>query len=347
MIIEYNESRIYVSFNHNHTYCCFGTNIGFYIYEINPFKKMISRKIEGGVSLIKMLHESNIIIFVGNNSGLYPNNKLIIWDEEKKSAVGEISFNSKIDNIRITKKYILVMCNKKIHIYLFDNLVLVKTITTQSESKLMAIGLEESQYIAYPSEIIGSINITKIDEDYLEAIEAHTNVIENVLLSDCGKYLVSASERGTLIRIFDIHTRVQIRELRRGCDPAKITNLALSSDNKVLLVSSDKGTIHLYHTNINTNEQNNHYWENYGIKYLKPILPDYFNSIWSFCQIYLTNLITYSVIDNTISKIYTLADNGQFYIIDYSDPTNPVIEETIKYISDESDPFSDRSSTIR
>ena len=31
-----------------------------------------------------MLYESNIIVFVGrSDSGLYPNNKLIIWDDFK------------------------------------------------------------------------------------------------------------------------------------------------------------------------------------------------------------------------------------------------------------------------
>ena len=93
--------EVYISFNHTNNYCCFGTSIGFYIYQINPFQKVLSRKIDGGVSMIKMLHESNIILFVGKTDrGLYPNNKLIIWDDHKKNVLGEISYNNKIINIR-------------------------------------------------------------------------------------------------------------------------------------------------------------------------------------------------------------------------------------------------------
>ena len=41
-----NKENIYVSFNHNDTHCCFGTAIGFYIFQINPFNKILSRKID-------------------------------------------------------------------------------------------------------------------------------------------------------------------------------------------------------------------------------------------------------------------------------------------------------------
>ena len=46
-------------------------------------------------------------------------------------------------------------------------------------------------------------------------------------------------------------------------------------------------------------------------------------------------------------NIFVFGNNGQFYLINYEDTLNPIIEKTIKYISDESDPFSERSTTIR
>ena len=54
-------NQTYISFNQTEKYVCFGTNIGFYIYSLNPFKKILSRKIDSGVSIVKMLYESNII----------------------------------------------------------------------------------------------------------------------------------------------------------------------------------------------------------------------------------------------------------------------------------------------
>ena len=34
------------------------------------------------------------------NKGSYPNNKLIIWDDSRKSVLGEIQYNNKIDNLK-------------------------------------------------------------------------------------------------------------------------------------------------------------------------------------------------------------------------------------------------------
>jgi len=79
MILNTPNGQIYISFNQLKNYCCFGTDIGFYVYQLAPFKKMVSRKIDGGVSMVKMLHESNIFIFVGKSkTNLYPRNKLIM-----------------------------------------------------------------------------------------------------------------------------------------------------------------------------------------------------------------------------------------------------------------------------
>ena len=348
MILNTPTGEIYLSFNQLKNFCCFGTDIGFYVYQISPFKKMISRKIEGGVSMIKMLHESNIFIFVGKTpNGFYPNNKLIVWNDENKTVLGEINFNSEIKDINITKEYILVLCNKKIYIYNFENLGLIKSIDMSPSNIIMGTGIEGSENLIYTSDERGVVNIAKFTKDHLETITAHKNNIDNLQVSNDGKYLITASTKGTLVRIFSIEDGELVQEVRRGCDPIKITDLSLSNDNNVLLVSSGKGTLHLYHTHINDNSEQNKNWDDYGMKYIRNMLPDYFNSQWSFAQIYISGVETSSVVNNIEKKVYVFGNNGQFYIIDYTDTLNPIIEKTIKYISDEGDPFSERSTTIK
>ena len=106
-------------------------------------------------------------------------------------------------------------------------------------------------------------------------------------------------------------------------------NLVLQGDNSKLLVSSVKGTIHLYYTNIDENEDNrNTKFENYGTGYLKNYLPEmivpsYFNSEWSFCKIYLSGIVTYSVFNKLNNRIYSFGNNGEFYEISYEDVNNP------------------------
>ena len=343
--------EVYISFNHTNNYCCFGTSIGFYIYQINPFQKVLSRKIDGGVSMIKMLHESNIILFVGKTDrGLYPNNKLIIWDDHKKNVLGEISYNNKIINIDLTKNNIIVLCEHKIYIYEFESLTLVKSIDIVGSGNMMSIGSEETDYLIYPGNEIGTVNITKLNSDYFQKIQAHTSSIKTLYLNSTGSHFVTASETGTLVRIFNTETGEKVKELRRGCDQTEIKDVRMSVDNSLLLVSSNKGTIHIYNTGINPDcENKNALWENYGSSYIKAVIPvpEYFNSEWSFSKIYLSGIETFSIIKSDEKTIYSFGNDGQFYKINFSDADKPIIEKTIKYISDESDPFSERSTTIK
>lgn len=338
---------LYTSFNQSNDCIIFGTKTGFYVYTINPFKKIIARKIPGGVSLATMLYKSNIVIFVGNvDKGLYPKKKLIIWDDHKRTVIGEILFKYNILNIKVTKKNIIVITLKKIYIYNFENLNLIKTIETRENPKgLCAITYDDECYISYPGDLKGEVNITKYKEDYLKVIKAHVNDIEKFNIDSTGKYLVTSSQVGTLIRIYDINSSVLLKELRRGSDQAKIVDLKFSNDNGHLLCSSIKGTIHVFSTCLNKQENNN-ISVGYGISYIQSILPSYFSSEWSFVQFYLSDICTYSMFKNDRNEIISIGDNGCFYILSYDDKKANIVK-TYKFISDEDDPFNDRTTTIK
>ena len=144
-----------------------------------------------------------------------------------------------------------------------------------------------------------------------------------------------------------------IHEVRRGIDPSKIVDLKLSKDNSVLLVSSVKGTIHLYNTGISKDfTGKNKLLKGWGVQTIgniipKIVRPGYMDSEWSFCQVYIPNISTNSIIDSNTNKIYSFGNDGQFYEIDYTDYKKPKIDKVIRYTSEESDPFSNRTSTIK
>ena len=104
----------------------------------------------------------------------------------------------------------------------------------------------------------------------------------------------------------------------------------------------------VYNTNLVSDfKTENPTFENYGISLVKGILPEYFHSRWSFTQFHIPEIKTYSIFDKTKQIIYSFGSDGQYYILDFHDKSKPTIERTIRYISDESDPFSERSSTIK
>lgn len=53
-------------------------------------------------------------------------------------------------------------------------------------------------------------------------------------------------DQGTLIRVFSANNWARIGELRRGVDHATIYSIGISPDSKLLAVTSDKSTLHIF-----------------------------------------------------------------------------------------------------
>jgi WD40 repeat protein len=333
---NYSDNLLYSSFNHTNDCVIFGTINGFYVYTINPFKKIISRKITGGVSIVNMLYKSNIIAFVGNEkNGLYPNNKLIIWDDSKEDVIGEISFNEQILNFKLSKDIITVVVNSTIFIYNFKDLSIIRTYYTNLNNNGLCKIVGD--LIIYPANNIGEITVInyKSNND-IKNIQCHENEIKLFTIDPSGKYLASCSTKGTIIRIYNIETANLVKELRRGSDYTKIIDLKFSSDLQYLLCSSEKGTIHIY--NILLNED---YIENYS--YISYFLPEYFNSEWSIIKFYI-DTITYSCfMENDSNKIISIGSDGCFYnlSIDIEKKVGN-IDTNYKFILDSENPFDNK-----
>ncbi len=330
-----------ISINSTKKYVCIGTENGFNVFSLTPFKKVISRDIEGGVSIIRMLNESNIFLFVGlSDSSVFTPNKFIVWDDNKKTILGEILYTNKITNIEVTDKYVFVQTDKKLYIYQFDNLQLLREILCGSANFKMLV--TDSTYVVYPTLKKGEISILNVDKDEAVLIQAHSNNISCIGLTN--KYIATASERGTLIRLFSIDTQVQINEFRRGTEATSIIQLEFHPTLPILLVGSDKGTVHLFNSETvdNTEVPVNKVYNNYGISYVKFLLPEYFHSKWSFTTYTIENVKTVNIFDADKKMIYGIGSDGQFYECSYENYEKPIIEKVIKYVLDKDDPFHNR-----
>jgi hypothetical protein len=80
----------------------------------------------------------------------------------------------------------------------------------------------------------------------MKLMEAHESALRALVLTADGSKLATASEKGTVIRIFDVATATCVQEFRRGFERATITCLAWSWDYAWLACTSDKGTSHVF-----------------------------------------------------------------------------------------------------
>lgn len=86
--------------------------------------------------------------------------------------------------------------------------------------------------------------------------------------------MATASEKGTLIRIFDTENGNKLRELRRGTNHANINCINFNHQSTMLVLSSDHGTIHVFNIDDNKSKESSSL----------PIIPKYFSSQWSFVK---------------------------------------------------------------
>ena len=99
------DKLLYVSFNKDSSCISCGTEKGFQIFGTNPFRKIVSRELGGGIEIIEMLDSTNILALVGGGKKpKYSKFKVIIWDDKKGQETSEIRFGSCVRAIKIKKE---------------------------------------------------------------------------------------------------------------------------------------------------------------------------------------------------------------------------------------------------
>jgi len=78
------------------------------------------------------------------------------------------------------------------------------------------------------------------------SINAHQGELACIAIDQTGSLIATASDKGTLIRVWETKKGKLFTELRRGSDPATVYCINFSLDSDFLCCSSDKGTIHIF-----------------------------------------------------------------------------------------------------
>ena len=80
----------------------------------------------------------------------------------------------------------------------------------------------------------------------INVIAAHKTPIALLSLSPKGDVVATASDKGTVIRVFSIPSGEKLYQFRRGSYPARITSMAFNFGAEYLAVGSDTETVHIF-----------------------------------------------------------------------------------------------------
>ena len=254
---EPKEEILCISFSFNNKLFAVGTNKGFKVYAAYPLSLEISRNMQGGIGLIEMLEVSNIMLLGGGGSNpCYELNKLIIWDDNTLTEVKELCFEKDIKGAKIFKKFIIVTCENEITIFNSNYDKIIYEQITNDKGIFTVTQDPYNPMVAFPYKNISDIKIYKLpetndnnnnnlSETTLENV--HANKIVLLSFNYDGKYLATASENGTIIRVFLLDEKTtKGTELRRGKNAAQIYSITFNKDTLLLGTCSNTGTTHLF-----------------------------------------------------------------------------------------------------
>lgn len=282
-----------VNFNQDQGCFVFSHENGFSVYNTNPIDLRVKRTFHPsptnpgtGVGHVTMLHRTNYLALVGGGKNpKSPNNKLVIWDDLKRTSSLTLEFMSPILNVLLSRIRIIVVLKNQVLVYGFSSppkkFASYETIDNEygladlsvnssgmstplnssnsnlssSMSSLNSSGgsKETSRYqtLAFPGRQVGQLQIVDVfpngqEKNLISIIKAHKTNIRCLVLNRSGTMVASASETGTLIRIHSTRNTALLYEFRRGLDRAIVTSMKFSPNDTKLAVLSDKNTLHVF-----------------------------------------------------------------------------------------------------
>ena len=329
---------LFVTFNQDAGCFACGTDSGFRIYNVDPFKETFKRNFNNGIGIVEMLFRCNLLALVGGgHSPRYPPNKVMIWDDHQNRCVGELSFRSDVRAVKLRRDRVVVVLATKVYVYRFSDLKLLDQIDTQPNPRgLVALCAHpKHNVLACPGVTRGHARVELYDSRKSTTIAAHESDLARLSLSEDGSLLATASDKGTLIRVFNAHSGAQLREFRRGVDRALVYSLVFCPETKYLACSSDKGTVHVFNLKSeggrvvapNASSSTSPYVEDHmsqhnqksHLSFLRKVVPGglaaaYLESEWSFAQVRGVRAPTICAFGKTPNTIVSIGADGAFLV---------------------------------
>ncbi|KAL8800512.1 MAG: hypothetical protein Q9200_007223, partial [Gallowayella weberi] len=260
-------SMNFVTFNQDHSHLAIGTTRGFRIYTTDPFSKCFETK-QGDIALLEMLFSTSLVALI-----LSPR-RLQITNTKRQSTICELTFPTTVLAVRLNRKRLAVVLEDQIYLYDISNMKLLHKIeTSPNPNAIVALSpSSDACYLAYPlpqksppSNLTSSHaphtpptsnhippttgDVLIFDALKLEAInvaEAHRSPLSCITLNNTGTLLATASDKGTIIRVFAVPSAKKLYQFRRGSMPSRIYSMAFNATSTLLCVSSASDTVHIF-----------------------------------------------------------------------------------------------------
>ncbi|KAG1968342.1 WD repeat domain phosphoinositide-interacting protein [Pimephales promelas] len=240
-----------VSFNQDSTSLAVGTKTGYKLFSVTSVDKLdcIHESTETPeVYIVERLFSSSLVVVVSQSMP----RRMNVYHFKKGTEICNYSYSNNILAVRLNRQRLVVCLEESIYIHNIKDMKLLKTLlnTPSNPSGLCALSINHSNsFLAYPgSDTIGEIIVYDANNlSTVTMIPAHDSPLAAITFSASGTKLASASERGTVIRVFSVPEGLRLFEFRRGMKRyVNISSLSFSPDAQFLCASSNTETVHIF-----------------------------------------------------------------------------------------------------
>ncbi|KAH9171549.1 WD40 repeat-like protein [Lactarius sanguifluus] len=264
-------SMLFANFNQDFTCISVGTRKGYSITNCDPFGRVYTMN-DGARGIVEMLFCTSLIALVGaaDQPSSSPR-KLQIVNTKRQSMICELLFPSSILAVKMNRKTLVIVLETEIYIYDISNMRLQHVIETppNPEAIVALSPSADNSYLAYPSPVPvpapvsassqtppAPSSATAASGDVLlfstksltvsQIIRAHKAPISALALNSTGTLLATASDKGTVIRVWGVPSAEKLYQFRRGTREARIYSLNFNVVSTLLAVSSAHDTVHIF-----------------------------------------------------------------------------------------------------
>ncbi|KAF9237756.1 WD40 repeat-like protein [Melanogaster broomeanus] len=262
-----NPNMLFANFNQDYSCISVGTRKGYSITNCDPF-----REDDGARGIVEMLFCTSLIALVGAADQPQSSpRKLQIVNTKRQSMICELLFPSSILAVKLNRKTLVIILEMEIYIYDISNMRLLHVIeTAPNPEAICALSPNaENSYLAYPSPIPSPSTSTSASTspapslaqqpttgDVLlfstttltltNIIRAHKSPLSALAISPSGTLLATASDKGTVIRVWSVPGAERLWQFRRGTREARIYSMSFNAVGSLLAVSSAHDTVHIF-----------------------------------------------------------------------------------------------------
>jgi WD40 repeat protein len=174
--------------------------------------------------------------------------KVILWNTVYGDMHCQVDLPEPVTSLLLHQNFLYVVLSSSVRLYAIQSLSLaVECFTTANPKGVAAIcPAALNPRIAMVGDTAGSVAIRQLDSGQTVSFHAAKHPLSLLRFSQDGSLIATASQQGTLIRVFETQTGHELSVFRRGALKSKIRALSFSPSNQRLVAASSNGTVHLF-----------------------------------------------------------------------------------------------------